>query len=71
MYQQYETWFSQTKLYEQARAQIKEVCWQNSFPLEQIQKLMTKLQVRSHDFVVRDVVPWPANFSARALFRVS
>ena len=62
MYQRYETLFSQTKLYEQARVQIKEVCWQNGFLLEQIQKLMTKLQVRSHDFVVRDVFLGPPIF---------
>ena len=32
-----------------SRAQSQEVCWQNGFLLEQIQQLMTKLQVRSHN----------------------
>ena len=48
MYQQYEIWFTKQSSVS-SWAQIQEVCWQNGFLLEQIQKLMTKLQVRSHN----------------------
>ena len=41
---------------------LKKFVLQNGFLLEQIQKLMTKLQVRSHDFVVRDVFLGPPIF---------